>query len=168
MQINTWPHKKLAFEYETHKKARNFYVSNMKPYPQEDIYQSLKSEIKLRLSKHEKEKAKILKLEAAINEIGGIKDILAAICFYYNISQGQILEHQKQKNFKKFKDIYHARHVAMYIARELTKKSYKQIAYAFNRKDHTTVMAACEKIKNLMQDDADFRQEIENLIEGLK
>lgn len=54
------------------------------------------------------------------------------------------------------RDMVHARWVAMYLARELTLKTFPQIAIAFKR-DHTTVLHGCaqlerEKYKHLLRD----------------
>jgi len=44
------------------------------------------------------------------------------------------------------------RHVAMYLASELTDKSFKQIGRQFNNRDHSTVLGACRNIARAVAD----------------
>ena len=46
-----------------------------------------------------------------------------------------------------------ARQIAMYLCRELTELSLPKIGEFFGKRDHTTVMHACEKISNEMLKD---------------
>src|SRR5262249_27226244 len=59
------------------------------------------------------------------------------------------------------KPIAFPRQVAMYLCRRLTGLSYPEIGRLFNDKHHSTVMHSVEKIKRLVEDDADFRKVIE-------
>ena len=45
------------------------------------------------------------------------------------------------------------RQVAMYLCRELAKEKFQSIAEKFNKKDHTTVIAAVERVRTLMETD---------------
>ena len=49
-------------------------------------------------------------------------------------------------------DVVHARQIAMYLCRELLSASFPSIARAFGGKDHSTVIHACTKIRQQMQD----------------
>ncbi len=64
-----------------------------------------------------------------------------AVANYFNINP-KTLDSPLRK-----KDISQARHIAMFLCREKLKLSYPQIAKFFNRKDHTTVIHAVEKVK---------------------
>jgi chromosomal replication initiator protein len=46
----------------------------------------------------------------------------------------------------------------MFLSHELTDETLEAIARAFDKKDHTTVMHACEKIRKLVGKDADLDQ----------
>jgi chromosomal replication initiator protein len=46
-----------------------------------------------------------------------------------------------------------ARSLAMYLIRELTGASFQQIGFHFGRRDHTTVMHACRKIRSAQDSD---------------
>jgi len=55
------------------------------------------------------------------------------------------------------------RHVAMYMARVLTNRSYPEIARLFGDIDHTSVMFAVKKIEKLLDADPDIAREIAEL-----
>lgn len=60
-------------------------------------------------------------------------------------------------------DLVLARQIAMYLCREQINDSYKQIGYAFNKKDHTTVIHACNKIEEMMRCNIRVKTIVENL-----
>lgn len=49
------------------------------------------------------------------------------------------------------------RHVAMYLAKEILEASTTEIAEAFGKKDHTTVMHALSRVKDLLESDTSTR-----------
>lgn len=55
------------------------------------------------------------------------------------------------------------RQIAMYLCRQLTKNSLPAIGSHFGGKDHTTVLHACRKIKNLIEHDSSFKAKISHL-----
>ncbi|MBM3382096.1 MAG: chromosomal replication initiator protein DnaA [Betaproteobacteria bacterium] len=55
------------------------------------------------------------------------------------------------------------RHIAMYLSRELLGSATTEIAEAFGRKNHTTVMHAVEKVKELIEKDASTRAIVNEL-----
>ena len=65
----------------------------------------------------------------------------------------------------KSRSICYPRQIAMYLCREMTDKSYPQIARAFNKKDHTTVLHAWRKVKDQMQADPDMIRDVERVRE---
>ncbi len=69
---------------------------------------------------------------------------------------------------KRNKEIAHARHVAMYLARTLTNASLPQIGKDFGDRDHTSVLHACNKIKGLVEDDWRVKEEVEQLTRTLQ
>ncbi len=56
------------------------------------------------------------------------------------------------------------RQIAMYLATELTNNSLPQIAREFNKKDHTTIMYARDKVKNQMTTDESYRNRVRQLM----
>ncbi|MDR3255069.1 MAG: chromosomal replication initiator protein DnaA [Synergistaceae bacterium] len=64
---------------------------------------------------------------------------------------------------KRTADLALARQIAMYIAREKMSDSLQQIGYAFNKKDHTTVIHACKKIEELMRTNIKVKTIVDNI-----
>ena len=64
-------------------------------------------------------------------------------------------------------DLALARQVAMYLARNKTEESLQQIGYAFNKKDHTTVIHACKKVDELLKTDMRVRSFVDNIVTKL-
>ncbi|MCI5839294.1 MAG: chromosomal replication initiator protein DnaA [Peptoniphilaceae bacterium] len=65
------------------------------------------------------------------------------------------------------KEIVNPRQIAMYISRRLTNDSLVKVADQFNR-DHTTIMHSYDKIETQINEDPEFKREIENLIQKIK
>ncbi|MDR1048973.1 MAG: chromosomal replication initiator protein DnaA [Synergistaceae bacterium] len=64
---------------------------------------------------------------------------------------------------KRTAEITQARHIAMYLCRELTDMSLIDVAKAFQRKDHTTVIHAYRKIGQDLKNDDRIRDIVENI-----
>jgi chromosomal replication initiator protein len=52
----------------------------------------------------------------------------------------------------------------MTLAKELTPLSLPEIGEAFGGRDHTTVLHACRKVKELQQTDAKVKEDYTNLL----
>jgi chromosomal replication initiator protein len=59
------------------------------------------------------------------------------------------------------------RQVAMALAKELTNHSLPEIGDAFGGRDHTTVLHACRKIRELRDSNADMREDYKKLMRAL-
>jgi chromosomal replication initiator protein len=68
---------------------------------------------------------------------------------------------------RRSKSVVHARHIAMYLARELTPKSYPEIGRMFGDRDHTTVMHAVKRVERLCATDAKAANDVAALRERL-
>lgn len=86
-----------------------------------------------------------------------IQDIQKIVGQFYNVK----IEDFSAK--KRTKSIAYPRQIAMHLSRELTDFSLPKIGEEFGGRDHTTVIHAHEKIVKDMQNDATFKQEVENL-----
>lgn len=67
------------------------------------------------------------------------------------------------RSSKRIKNLTLSRHVAMYYMKKLTDKPLSDIASFFNRKDHSTVIHALEKIEQLKSNDQNFCQELKRI-----
>lgn len=61
------------------------------------------------------------------------------------------------------KDLVEARHVAMYLSRELTGASLVSIGLHFAGRDHSTVIHACQKVEKRVALDPMFQAKLDNL-----
>jgi len=72
------------------------------------------------------------------------------------------------KGKKRSQNIVFARHLAMYIGREMTDYSTTELGQDFGGRDHTTVMYSIEKIKGMLLTDPTLESTIENIKRGIK
>ncbi|MGD9257853.1 MAG: helix-turn-helix domain-containing protein, partial [Gammaproteobacteria bacterium] len=56
------------------------------------------------------------------------------------------------------------RQTAMALAKDLTNHSLPEIGDAFGGRDHTTVLHACKRIKELREADNRIREDFDNLL----
>ena len=71
-------------------------------------------------------------------------------------------------SLRRTRSIVRPRQIAMAIARELTNRSFPEIAAAFNRQDHTTVLYSCRKVEELRKADSTIETDYRNLIRRLR
>jgi len=90
-----------------------------------------------------------------------LKRIMEVVCEYFGLTPKEI------KSEKRVKSIILPRQIAMYLSRELTSSSLNSIALEFGGKDHTTVLHAYKKIKDLIEEDKNLKDVIESLKEKL-
>jgi len=88
----------------------------------------------------------------------GFDQIVEAVSQYYKIPGSDI------RGTSRKGPIAHARHVAVYVTRELTNDSWKHIGSLFNGKDHTSMMHAYNKISELMTTDRDLSAAIRTIM----
>jgi chromosomal replication initiator protein len=91
----------------------------------------------------------------------GIDNIQRVVCEYYKIKMNDMVSKRRSRS------VARPRQVAMALAKELTNHSLPEIGEAFGGRDHTTVLHACRKIKELQEETADIREDMKNLLRSL-
>ncbi|NDD26979.1 MAG: chromosomal replication initiator protein DnaA [Proteobacteria bacterium] len=91
-----------------------------------------------------------------------IRMIQQRVCEHFRIKIDELVGERRDHRFA------FPRQIAMYLAREHTSSSLKQIADEFGGKHHTTVMHACRQIEERYSKDPSTRDNIEILTENLK
>lgn len=86
-----------------------------------------------------------------------INNIQKTVAEYYKIRIADL--HSKSRTRK----ITRPRQIAMALAKELTERSLPEIGDAFGGRDHTTVLHACRKIKELLDSDPRIKEDYVNL-----
>ena len=89
-----------------------------------------------------------------------IEKIFSCIHNRYNVTKGELTG--KKRN----KEIAAARHLAVYVIRDLTEMSYPGIAKIFER-DYATIHASYEQISKKYESDAMFKIEVDDLIRDI-
>jgi chromosomal replication initiator protein len=86
-----------------------------------------------------------------------VEDIQKKIAARYNLKLSDM------SSTRRLRTIARPRQIAMYVAKHLTDKSLADIGAKFGKKDHTTVLHAVKTIESLLNQDSEFREEV-NLI----
>lgn len=87
-----------------------------------------------------------------------IENIQKTVAEYYKVKVADLLSKRRSRS------IARPRQMAMALSKELTNHSLPEIGDHFGGRDHTTVIHACRKVKELIQDDNDFTEDYKNLM----
>lgn len=87
-----------------------------------------------------------------------LDNIQRTVAEYYKIKMAELMSKRRSRS------IARPRQVAMTLAKELTNHSLPEIGDSFGGRDHTTVLHACRKIKEMREIDADIREDYQNLL----
>jgi chromosomal replication initiator protein len=91
-----------------------------------------------------------------------IENIQKVVAEYYRIPLRELTGKKRNRSYAR------PRQVAMALARELTSHSYPEIGQAFDGRDHSTVIHACEKIDDLKKSDPNMAEDYNNLLRLLQ
>lgn len=97
-------------------------------------------------------------LLAAQDKMVTIDNIQKTVAEYYKIKVTDLLSRRRSRS------VARPRQMAMALAKELTNHSLPEIGDAFNGRDHTTVLHACRKIKELREEEASTQEDYANLM----
>ena len=90
-----------------------------------------------------------------------IDNIQRTTAEYYKIKVADLMSKRRSRS------VARPRQMAMALAKELTNHSLPEIGDAFGGRDHTTVLHACRKIKELRETNSDIREDYQNLLRTL-
>jgi chromosomal replication initiator protein len=85
-----------------------------------------------------------------------VETIQKEVARYYEVPAEALKEDRRHKA------LAHARQVAMYLSRKLTKASFPEIGARFS-KDHSTVISAVRKVEKLRESDLGVKRELDEL-----
>jgi chromosomal replication initiator protein len=100
----------------------------------------------------------LLSLQAKLITIENIQKTVAE---YYKVRLADLLSKRRNRSLAR------PRQVAMALAKELTNHSLPEIGDAFGGRDHTTVLHACKRIKELRDSERRMREDYSNLLRTL-
>lgn len=98
------------------------------------------------------------KIESSID----VNHIIKVVSSFYNVSFNEILSRDRKQ------ELVIPRHVAIYLSRLITKKSYADLARSFKRKNHASITHACESVDYKIKADKVFDDNIKILIKKCK
>ena len=90
-----------------------------------------------------------------------IDNIQRVVSEYYKLKMSELLSKRRSRS------IARPRQIAMALAKTLTNHSLPEIGEAFGGRDHTTVMHACRKIKELQEESRDMKDDMRHLLRTL-
>lgn len=90
-----------------------------------------------------------------------IEEIQKAVCAHYRLDKAEMASQRRTRA------IARPRQVAMYLAKELTPRSFPEIGRRFGGRDHSTVIHAIRTIETLRAGDADLDADIRRIRAGL-
>jgi chromosomal replication initiator protein len=90
-----------------------------------------------------------------------IENIQKTVADYYKVRVADLLSKRRSRS------VARPRQVAMALAKELTSHSLPEIGDAFGGRDHTTVLHACKRIKELRGEEQRMAEDYSNLLRTL-
>ena len=90
-----------------------------------------------------------------------IDNIQRVVADYYKLKMSDMLSKRRSRS------VARPRQMAMSIAKELTSHSLPEIGESFGGRDHTTVLHACRKVKELEVMDREVQRDLKNLYRAL-
>lgn len=90
----------------------------------------------------------------ASERVVSVEEIQKKVAEHYNIKISDM------SSAKKMRSIARPRQIAMYLAKNLTSKSFVEIGRKFGGKDHTTVMHAIKTVEGLKESDNEISEDI--------
>lgn len=103
---------------------------------------------------------RVLNCEAKKKEIT-VSTIAQKVADYFDLTVKDLKSTARQQK------IAHARHVAVYLAREVLQMSYEAIGEFFSKK-HTTIMYSCDLVADKLKTDEDLKISIEEIKASLR
>ena len=90
-----------------------------------------------------------------------IEKVINEVASTYGLTNAEIRSKKRSAN------ISTARQIAIYIVHKITKLSYVEIGKEFGDRDHSTIVYAINKVKEIVQKDKAYRNTIEDLIKNI-
>ena len=95
------------------------------------------------------------------NKVLSIEYIQDVVAKYFNISIDDL------KGSRRSSDVVFPRQIAMYLCKNVAQISYPKIGQAFGKRDHSTVMHACEKIEKEIKQNSNTKLIVETVKNSL-
>ena len=91
-----------------------------------------------------------------------IEKIQEAVSAHYGLTVAKLTSGSREQK------VAQPRQIAMFLCREIAEETFQSIAEKFNKKDHTTVISAVERAKELIETDPEFKGAVGKLRKELQ
>ncbi len=91
-----------------------------------------------------------------------LADIIGAVAEFYNVAEKTILSQTRSK------EVMQARHVAMYLAKQMTEHSLNEIGLYIGRRSHATVLHSLNLVRDQLEYDPVLRHQLAQIEATLK
>lgn len=91
-----------------------------------------------------------------------IETIISKVCDYYNIEESSVQSKSRKH------EIVQARQISMYLAKKYLDYSTSKIGAYIGKRDHATVLHACNMVRDQIEVDKNFKMDMENIESGLR
>ena len=85
------------------------------------------------------------------------RDIIESVAVHFQLAKDDLLGKGRTKA------VVHARHIAMYLIRDITDASYPQIGVSLGGSNHSTIVYGYKKINKARHEDRELRQSIDEI-----
>lgn len=107
-------------------------------------------------------KETISKIASTKKKVINIPYIQEVVCDYFNIKREDLLSKTRRR------EIALPRQIAMYFSKEYTNATFTKIGEEMGGKDHSTVMYACDQIKDMSKIDKEVKKFVKDLTDKIK
>lgn len=89
------------------------------------------------------------------------RTIQGAVAEHFGITVDDLLGPARHRH------VARPRQIAMYLVKDMTIHSTVWIGKAFGGRDHSTVLSAVTRVRELMVDDPEFKQDVDQIVERI-
>lgn len=91
-----------------------------------------------------------------------VERIISEVASTYGVSEADIRSTKRQANISK------ARHIAIYIVREITQMSYEEIGKEFSDRDHSTITYSLKQAEVMLKEDLHQKEIADDIIKNIR
>lgn len=91
-----------------------------------------------------------------------VDTIVCKVAAHFDITPKEIMGANRKK------ELILPRHISIYIAKKLMDRSVSEIAKAFNKKNHSTIIHAYEKMEELQRNNIELKKDIDHIMNELR
>ncbi len=91
-----------------------------------------------------------------------IEQIISEVSKTFNVSEKEIKGNSRQAQIAK------ARHIAIYIVKEITKAPYEEIGREFSNRNHSTIIHSLRQFEKILEKEPDQKEIVDDIIQNIR